>query len=101
MYLLTTSAAPLTTCPNNVAHAVNASSPSIESAAYADATPSAFYGSGADGNTTVSANATLVRDMHYQNLTINGGVVLSTGGCRIFVKKHADTRGRDPEHRPR
>jgi hypothetical protein len=86
VYLLTTSAAPLTTCPNNVAHTVNAGSPSIASVAYADATASVLYGNGADGDTTISVNTTLARDMYYQNLTVNVGIVLSTGGFRIFVK---------------
>ena len=36
-----------------------------------DVIPDSIYGSGADGNVTISANTTLTRDMNYNNLTIN------------------------------
>lgn len=54
------------------------------------ATPSggpslAWFGDGSDGNVTISGPTTLTRDMFYNNLTVNTGVVLSTGGYRIFV----------------
>ena len=36
-----------------------------------DVIPDSIYGSGNDGNVTISTNTTLTRDMHYNNLTIN------------------------------
>jgi hypothetical protein len=44
------------------------------------------YGSGADGDVTISVNTTLTRDMQYNNLTINSGINLDPAGYRIFVK---------------
>jgi len=48
----------------------------------------ATFGDGSDGDVTISTNTTLVADMYYNNLTVNVGVVLNTGGYRIYV---ADT----------
>lgn len=45
-----------------------------------------IFGDGSDGDVTISANTTLSTDMFYNNLTINTGVTLNTGGFRIFVK---------------
>ena len=45
-----------------------------------------LYGDGSDGDVTVSVDTTLVRDMYYDNLVVNAGVRLSTGGFRLFVK---------------
>ena len=47
---------------------------------------SPIFGNGSDGNVTISATATLTRDMYYSNLIVNTGIVLNTGGFRIFVK---------------
>jgi hypothetical protein len=47
---------------------------------------STIYGSGADGTATISSDTTLTRDYYYQDLTINSGKVLQTGGFRLFVK---------------
>ena len=44
------------------------------------------FGTGSDGDVTISSNTTLTRDMFYNNLTVNSGVTLNTGGYRIFVK---------------
>ena len=44
------------------------------------------FGDGSDGDATIAANTTLTRDMYYNNLTINSGVTLCTGGYRLFVK---------------
>jgi hypothetical protein len=44
-----------------------------------------LFGTGEDGNVTISVNTTLTRDMHYNVLTINTGIVLSTGGFRVFA----------------
>lgn len=46
---------------------------------------SAFFGDGSDGDVTISADTTLTSDMFYNNLTINAGKTLNTGGYRIFV----------------
>jgi len=45
-----------------------------------------IFGDGEDGDVTISANTTLTSDMYYNNLTIDAGVTLNTGGYRIFVK---------------
>jgi hypothetical protein len=47
---------------------------------------SAVYGTGDDGNVTVSTSVTLTRDMHYANLTITSGGTIKTDGYRVFVK---------------
>ena len=44
-----------------------------------------IYGFGQDGNVTLTSNASLSRDMYYNNLTINSGVTLDTNGYRVFV----------------
>ena len=51
-----------------------------------DIIPDSIYGSGNDGNVTISANTTLTRDMHYNNLTISAGYTLDTAGYRVFVR---------------
>lgn len=44
-----------------------------------------LFGTGLDGDVTISAGTTtLIRDMHYNNLTITGGI-LDTNGFRVFV----------------
>lgn len=43
-------------------------------------------GDGSDGHVTISSNTTLTRDMYYESLTVNNGIVLSTGGFRIFSR---------------
>lgn len=44
------------------------------------------YGDGSDGDVTISVDTTLTRDMFYNNLTVNTGINLNSGGYRIFVK---------------
>lgn len=46
-------------------------------------TNSVAYGTGADGDVTISSPTTLTRDMYYHNLTVNS--TLTTNGYRIFV----------------
>jgi len=46
---------------------------------------SGFFGTGVDGDATITSDTTLVRDMYYNNLTINAGVTLFPGGFRIHV----------------
>ena len=52
-----------------------------------------IYGDGSDGDVTISANTTLTRDMYYNNLTVNSGITLSSGGYRIFVKNTLTNNG--------
>lgn len=54
-------------------------------AAFLDA-PDVVYGSGSDGNVTISTNTTMTRDMFYNNLTVNSSITLNTGAYRLFVK---------------
>ena len=51
------------------------------------------YGDGSDGDVTISVDTTLSRDMFYNNLTVNSGKTLNTGGYRIFVKNTIDGTG--------
>ena len=51
-----------------------------------DVIPDSIYGSGMDGNVTISSNTTLTRDMYYNNLDVNAGIVLDTAGFRVFVR---------------
>lgn len=44
-----------------------------------------LFGDASDGDATIAVNTTLARDMFYDNLTVDVGVVLNTGGFRIFV----------------
>mgnify|MGYP001136493254 FL=1 len=53
-----------------------------------DVIPDSIYGSGMDGNITISTNTTLTRDMYYNNLTINPGIVLDTAGYKVFVRNN-------------
>ena len=52
-----------------------------------------LFGDASDGDVTISGNTTLTRDMYYNNLTINTGVVLTTAGYRVFVKDTLTTNG--------
>lgn len=51
------------------------------------------YGTGLDGNVTISVNTSLSSDMYYNNLTINSGVTLNPNGFRIFVKNTLAVNG--------
>lgn len=44
------------------------------------------FGDGSDGDVIISSNTSLSRDMYYNNLTINDGIVLNPNGYKIFVK---------------
>ena len=52
-----------------------------------------IFGTGDDGNVTISGTVTMTRDMVYENLTIPTGAVLITGGYRIYVKNTLINRG--------
>jgi hypothetical protein len=45
-----------------------------------------FFGTGLDGNVTITTNTFLSNDMYYDNLTVNNGATLFTNGFRVFVK---------------
>lgn len=46
-----------------------------------------IFGTGADGNVTISSGTTTItRDMHYRNLTVLGGT-LNVNGFRVFVSE--------------
>lgn len=51
-----------------------------------DVIPDSIYGSGMDGNVQITSNTSLTRDMFYNNLTIDPGIVLDTAGYRVFVR---------------
>lgn len=51
-----------------------------------DVIPDSIYGSGMDGNVSITSNTSLTRDMHYNNLTIDPGITLDTAGYRVFVR---------------
>ena len=53
---------------------------------YANAALVSLYGSGVDGDVTISVNTTLARDMYYNNLTVNSGVTLNTNGFKVYVR---------------
>lgn len=44
-----------------------------------------WFGNGADGDATISTNTTLVRDMYYNNLTVDLGATLFANGFRVHV----------------
>jgi len=45
-----------------------------------------LFGNGADGDVVISGNTTLTEDKYYDDLTIDSGFTLDTGGYRIYVK---------------
>jgi len=47
-----------------------------------------IYGTGVDGDATITTNTTMSADMYYLNLTIDSGVTLNTNGYRLFVKNN-------------
>lgn len=51
------------------------------------------FGNGIDGNITIAGGATtsLTRDMYYNNLTINGGLI--TNGYKVYVKNTINGTG--------
>jgi hypothetical protein len=52
-----------------------------------------FFGDGTDGSATLSGNATLTRDYNYENLTINTGITINTGGFRLYVRNTLTLNG--------
>ena len=45
-----------------------------------------IYGTGSDGDVTISSGTSLSSDMFYNNLTIADNITLNTNGYRLFVK---------------
>ena len=45
-----------------------------------------YFGTGIDGNVTISTDTFLTNDMYYNNLTINSTKILFTNGFKVFVK---------------
>ena len=52
-----------------------------------------FFGTGLDGNVTITSNTFLTGDMYYNNLTVNSGSTLFTNGFRVFVKDTLTNNG--------
>jgi hypothetical protein len=84
-----------TTGPTTITQLSGDNSAKIATTAYADATALGandyLFGSGLDGNVTLSSGTTtLTQDACYNNLTINGTGKLSTNGFRVFVRGTLD-----------
>jgi len=45
-----------------------------------------IFGDGSDGDVVISSNTTLTEDMFYDDLTIDAGYTLNTGGFRVHVR---------------
>jgi len=54
---------------------------------------SQLFGSGDDGDATITTTVTLTQDAHYKNLTISGSGKLVVNGCRVFVSEVLDLDG--------
>lgn len=52
-----------------------------------------WFGNGVDGDQTITSNFTAVRDMYYNNLTINPGVIFQPNGFRIFCLNDLSNNG--------
>jgi hypothetical protein len=76
----------------NGKHRLDTIPPGADSAIYATKHDlnlvNAWYGYATDGDITPTADTTLARDMHADDLTLNAGIDINTAGFRIFV---ADT----------
>jgi hypothetical protein len=60
---------------------------------------SLLFGNGADGNVTIAANVALEqRDIYYDTLTVNTGVVVTESGIRIFAKTSITLSGTGKIH---
>ena len=51
------------------------------------------YGNGSDGDVTISSNTNLTIDKQYNNLTVNGGIILNTAGYTVRVKQTLTNNG--------
>jgi hypothetical protein len=50
-----------------------------------------FFGSGVDGNVTLSANTTLTGDVEYQTVTVNTNITITLAGFRFLAWEAAGT----------
>ena len=57
-----------------------------------------LFGSGVDGDVTITGTTTLSADMNYNNLTINSGAVLKTNGYAVYVLGTLTTIGTGKIH---
>ena len=76
----------LLTLSGDPSNALHAATKQYVDAAVGAFTVSVDYGNGSDGDVTLTVNTTLNRDMSYNNLTVNNGVVLYPNGYRILVR---------------
>lgn len=53
-----------------------------------------FFAAATDGNATIAADTTLLRDMYYDTLTINPGATLFTNGFRVFARTEIINNGK-------
>lgn len=77
------------TGPTTITQSANNNSTKIATTAYVDniaPTMLEFFGSGTNGNLTLSGPLTLSQDVFYNTLTLNAGAALTTNGYRIFCK---------------
>jgi hypothetical protein len=54
-----------------------------------------FFGTGQDGDATISTEVSLTRDMHYENLTFATGGYILTNNWRVFVRDTLDMSAAD------
>jgi len=52
-----------------------------------------FFPAATDGNAVIASDTTLLRDMYYDNLTINAGATLYPNGFRIFARTSVVNNG--------
>lgn len=52
-----------------------------------------FFPAATDGNAVIASDTTLLRDMYYDNLTINEGATLYSNGFRIFARTSVVNNG--------
>lgn len=45
-----------------------------------------YYGDGSDGDVVISVNTSLTKDMYYNNLTVNTGIILDPAWYAIYVR---------------
>ena len=58
----------------------------ISSKRLRDATRANLFGSGSDGDVTITGTTTLTRDMFYDNLVVDSTGILNTASFRVFAK---------------
>lgn len=84
VYKYVTAAVPPSACPAGAGHSLAPGSVCVHNRAVTHPMR-AVFGTGADGDVTISTDTTLTHDMHYRNLTVAAGATLRPGGYRIYV----------------